>query len=210
MSKLKFILRDINRTRSQAIVFSLCVSLAMVTLVAVNGFSDSVNTTLLNDARALNAADIIVRSRQPLSPGLVQKIAKWKARCRLKAPQSMSSTPSPELRQATVRCYRKSRQVERLSILRPLRIGFRALLDRSTAPRPHRRCAYFAGAAGIAGRGSTVHRPGHLDHCRHRAQGTRSTIGCVCIRTTDLRIDRRPRAHRSHREREPSQLHGVD
>ena len=79
MSKLKFILRDINRTRSQAIVFALCVSLAMVTLVAVNGFSDSVNTTLLNDARALNAADIIVRSRQPLSPGLVQKIAEMES-----------------------------------------------------------------------------------------------------------------------------------
>jgi putative ABC transport system permease protein len=73
MPKLKFILRDVNRTRSQAIVFALCVSLAMVTLVAVNGFSDSVNTTLLNDARALNAADIIVRSRQELSPELVQK-----------------------------------------------------------------------------------------------------------------------------------------
>jgi putative ABC transport system permease protein len=75
MSKLKFILRDVNRTRSQAIVFALCVSLAMVTLVAVNGFSDSVNTTLSNDARALQAADIIVRSRQELSPGLVQEIA---------------------------------------------------------------------------------------------------------------------------------------
>ncbi|MEN8751201.1 MAG: ABC transporter permease, partial [Desulfobacterales bacterium] len=79
MSKLKFILRDVNRTRSQAIVFALCVSLAMVTLVAVNGFSDSVSTTLLNDARALSAADIIVRSRQELSPGLVQKIAEMES-----------------------------------------------------------------------------------------------------------------------------------
>jgi putative ABC transport system permease protein len=75
MSKLKFILRDVNRTRSQAIVFALCVSIALVTLVAVNGFSDSVNTTLTNDARELSAADIIVRSRQELSPGLVQTIA---------------------------------------------------------------------------------------------------------------------------------------
>ena len=74
MSNLKFILRDVNRTRSQAIVFALCVSIAMVTLVAVNGFSESVNATLVNDARALSAADIIVRSRQELSPGLLQTI----------------------------------------------------------------------------------------------------------------------------------------
>ena len=66
----KYILRDLSRTRSQAVVFILCVVLAIVTLVAVNGFSGSVTTALMQDARTLHAGDIIVQSRQPISKGL--------------------------------------------------------------------------------------------------------------------------------------------
>ncbi|MFZ1199281.1 MAG: FtsX-like permease family protein, partial [Desulfobacterales bacterium] len=76
MPKLKFILRDLNRNRGQAMMFLLCVALAFVTLVAVNGFSESIDTALSKDAQALQAADIIVRSRQELSFELVRKIAR--------------------------------------------------------------------------------------------------------------------------------------
>ncbi|MFZ0134622.1 MAG: FtsX-like permease family protein [Desulfobacterales bacterium] len=76
MPKLKFILRDINRTRGQAIIFLLCVALAFVTLVAVNGFSASIDSALSKDAQALHAADIIVHSRQELSSELVRKISR--------------------------------------------------------------------------------------------------------------------------------------
>jgi putative ABC transport system permease protein len=70
MPHAKYILRDLSRSRSQAAVFVLCVVLAIVTLVAVNGFSGSVTDALMQDARTLHAADIIVQSRQAISAGL--------------------------------------------------------------------------------------------------------------------------------------------
>ena len=67
MHSLKFILRDLYRSRNQAAIFVLCVVLSIVTLVAVNGFSRSVNDSLWKDARALHAGDIIIQSRQDFS-----------------------------------------------------------------------------------------------------------------------------------------------
>jgi putative ABC transport system permease protein len=71
---LRFIIRQIARSRRQAVVFVLCVALSIVTLISLNGFSDSVNTSLLNDARTLHAADIIVRSYQEISPATVNAV----------------------------------------------------------------------------------------------------------------------------------------
>ncbi len=76
MPYAKYILRDLSRSRSQAAVFILCVVLAIVTLVAVNGFSGSVTTALMQDARTLHAADIIVQSRQAISTGLDSAIGR--------------------------------------------------------------------------------------------------------------------------------------
>ena len=74
----KYIFRDLSRSRSQAVVFVLCVVLAIVTLVAVNGFSGSVTSALMKDARTLHVGDIIVQSRLPLSKGLQDTIEKLK------------------------------------------------------------------------------------------------------------------------------------
>ena len=71
---LRFIIRQIDRSRRQAVVFVLCVALSIVTLISLNGFSDSVNTSLLNDAKTLHAADIIVRSYQEISPATVNAV----------------------------------------------------------------------------------------------------------------------------------------
>jgi putative ABC transport system permease protein len=45
----------------------------MVTLVALGGFSDSVNRTLRQDARKLQAGDVIVRSNSPFSNQMITK-----------------------------------------------------------------------------------------------------------------------------------------
>jgi len=63
-----FIVRQIIRSRRQAIVFVVCVALSIVTLIALNGFSTSVHTSLLNDARSLHAADVIIRSNYEFPP----------------------------------------------------------------------------------------------------------------------------------------------
>ena len=70
----KFIIRQIAGSRKQAAVFVMCVTLSIVTLISLNGFSASVNSSLLKDAKALHAADIIVRSSHELSSPLVAAV----------------------------------------------------------------------------------------------------------------------------------------
>ena len=70
----RFIIRQITGSRKQAAVFVVCVTLSIVTLISLNGFSASVNSSLLKDAKALHAADIIVRSSHELSPPLVAAV----------------------------------------------------------------------------------------------------------------------------------------
>jgi len=66
----RFILRQLAGSRKQAIVFALCVALSIVTLVALGGFSDSVNRALAQDARKLQAGDIVISSNAALSPAI--------------------------------------------------------------------------------------------------------------------------------------------
>lgn len=52
----------------------MCVALSIVSLIALSGFSASVHTSLLNDARSLHAADIIIRSHYQLPATLTDVI----------------------------------------------------------------------------------------------------------------------------------------
>jgi len=61
-------------SRRQSVLFMICVMLSLVTLVALGGFSESVHRSLLDDARRLHAADVVIRSSEPISPGLSQTI----------------------------------------------------------------------------------------------------------------------------------------
>ncbi len=70
-----FILRQLTHSSKQATVFVLCVVLSLITLTALNGFSKSVNLSLLIDARKLHAADIIIRSHEPISTSLEKTIS---------------------------------------------------------------------------------------------------------------------------------------
>ena len=75
-----FIIRQIARSLRQAIVFVLCVALSIVTLISLNGFSASVNTSMLNDAKILHAADIVIQSYFDLSPAVMNSIERLVAR----------------------------------------------------------------------------------------------------------------------------------
>ena len=72
----RFIIRQIIRSRKQATVFVMCVTLSIVTLIAINGFSTSVHTSLLKEAKTLHAADILVRSHNELSPSITDAVAR--------------------------------------------------------------------------------------------------------------------------------------
>jgi putative ABC transport system permease protein len=74
MFHFAFLIRQIRRSRKQSGVFVLCVMLSMVSLIALNGFSASVNQSLMRDARQLNAGDVIIRSNYPFGPGLTQTV----------------------------------------------------------------------------------------------------------------------------------------
>lgn len=69
-----FITRQITSTPRQSVVFVLCVILSMVSLVALGGFSGSVNRSMLRDARKLHAGDIILHSHAEFSPGLARAV----------------------------------------------------------------------------------------------------------------------------------------
>jgi putative ABC transport system permease protein len=71
---LHFIIRQITRSRRQALVLVLCVALSIVTLISLNGFAASVHTSLLKDAKTLQAADIIIRSYHEISMATVSSI----------------------------------------------------------------------------------------------------------------------------------------
>jgi putative ABC transport system permease protein len=72
---LRFIGRQITGAKRQCAVFVLCVALSMITLVSLGSFSRSVQSSLLRDAQALHAADIIVHSHAPLPAPLDARFA---------------------------------------------------------------------------------------------------------------------------------------
>ena len=76
---IHFIGRQIIRSRKQAFVFVLCVALSIVTLLALNGFSASVRTSMQKDAKKLHAADIIIHSRYDLTPAIIDAVARLEA-----------------------------------------------------------------------------------------------------------------------------------
>ena len=74
-----FVIRQIARSRRQATVFVLCVALSIVTLISLNGFSASVNSTMLNDAKTLHAADIVIHAHSDLSPAVLNSVEQLEA-----------------------------------------------------------------------------------------------------------------------------------
>ena len=76
---IHFIVRQIIQSRRQAFVFVLCVALSIVTLIALNGFSASVRTSMQKDAKKLHAADIIIHSHYDLSPAVIDAVAQLEA-----------------------------------------------------------------------------------------------------------------------------------
>ena len=74
MLNLRFIARQITGAKRQASVFVLCVALSMITLVSLGSFSRSVQSSLLRDAQALHAADLIIRAHSPLPAALQARL----------------------------------------------------------------------------------------------------------------------------------------
>jgi putative ABC transport system permease protein len=74
MLHLRFIRRQLAQSKKQAVVFVLAVALSMITLVALGGFRESVNRTVLRDAKQLHAGDIIASSSFPFSEPLLKTV----------------------------------------------------------------------------------------------------------------------------------------
>ncbi len=78
MLNRRLILRELAGSPHQSFIFALCVALSLVTLLSLSGFSESVDRSLLRDAKALHAADIIIESNYELSRPLLDSIASLK------------------------------------------------------------------------------------------------------------------------------------
>ncbi|WP_319522909.1 FtsX-like permease family protein [uncultured Desulfosarcina sp.] len=72
MRHLPTVIRQVRRSSTQAVLFVLCVALSLSALTAFSGFGRSVKRALQDDARILHAADILVRSYDPISTPLIQ------------------------------------------------------------------------------------------------------------------------------------------
>lgn len=75
MVNARFIGRQITGAKRQCAVFVLCVALSMITLVSLGSFSRSVQSSLLRDAQALHAADIVIRAHASLPAALESELA---------------------------------------------------------------------------------------------------------------------------------------
>jgi putative ABC transport system permease protein len=84
MAHLDIILRQVRRSSRQAILFTLCVALSLMTLAAFGGFALSVHGLLRTDARRLQGADIIIKSYDPLSVSLKGALQQMAAADRIK------------------------------------------------------------------------------------------------------------------------------
>ncbi len=84
MRHLPFILRQVRQSSQQAGLFVLCVALSLTTLTAFSGFSRSMENALQDDARTLQAADIIIRSYDPIPIPLARAIERMSDQGRLR------------------------------------------------------------------------------------------------------------------------------
>jgi putative ABC transport system permease protein len=71
---IRFIIREILHSKSQAVVFILCVILSLVSIVAINSFRRDVRQSIVSDARGLHGGDIIVHSHYDFSQPLHQEL----------------------------------------------------------------------------------------------------------------------------------------
>lgn len=85
MLKIHLVRRQISASLHQSVLFVLCVVLSLVTLVTLSGFSRSVHSSFLKDARVLHAADIIIHSHSPLSPSLLNELSALEQRKSVKS-----------------------------------------------------------------------------------------------------------------------------
>jgi putative ABC transport system permease protein len=85
MVNRRLILRQLGRSPSQAAIFVVCVSLSLITLIALNGFSESVDRLMTRDAREIHGADLILRSHYPFSPALKNAVADLKRGSRVES-----------------------------------------------------------------------------------------------------------------------------
>jgi putative ABC transport system permease protein len=75
MPKIHLVRRQLTGSLHQAAIFVLCVVLSLLTLVSLSGFSRSVHSSFLKDARSLHAADIIIHAHSPFSKPLLQELS---------------------------------------------------------------------------------------------------------------------------------------
>lgn len=71
---LRLAAREIARSGPQSALFVLSMTLALVTLVALGGFSRAVQRSVARDARELHAGDVILHSHREFSPALAAEV----------------------------------------------------------------------------------------------------------------------------------------
>lgn len=71
---VRFLIREILHSKSQAAVFVLCVALSLVSIVAINSFRGNVQQSIASDAKGLHGGDVIIHSHYQFSQALEQEL----------------------------------------------------------------------------------------------------------------------------------------
>jgi putative ABC transport system permease protein len=72
---VRFLIREMLHSKSQALVFVLCVALSLISIVAINSFRRDVQQSIVSDARGLHGGDVIVHSHHEFSQALQVELA---------------------------------------------------------------------------------------------------------------------------------------
>ena len=71
---VRFLIREILHSKSQAAVFILCVALSLVSIVAINSLRRDVQQSIVSDARGLHGGDVMIHSHYEFSQALEQEL----------------------------------------------------------------------------------------------------------------------------------------
>lgn len=71
---VRFLIREILHSKSQAAVFVLCVALSLISIVAINSFRGDVQQSIARDARGLHGGDVMIHSHYELSQALEKEL----------------------------------------------------------------------------------------------------------------------------------------
>ena len=73
---VRMALREVRASWRRLLFFFVCIAIGVASIVAIRSVIQSVGMVLTSEARALLAADMMVRSNSPFTPAVIETLAR--------------------------------------------------------------------------------------------------------------------------------------